>query len=181
MRHHDQGDAIHRRVIHTPAGSSVTNGPKQRNAGSMTETPTQQSWIPHLDAAAGTLPAATTTTTDVYRALALAWHSSVAITRPASVGTELGWMRLAEALSTAWAELATIVDPPAAVPFEAGTPPVPGSLDDNGQLRDTLARLVHATASALRTIADGRTATVDAALTLAGIAVELEASIEGWP
>jgi hypothetical protein len=147
----------------------------------MTETPTQQSWIPHLDAATGTLPAATTTAADVYRALALAWHTSVAVTDPASVVTEMGWMRLAEALHAAWAELATVVGPPTAVPFEAGSPPVTGLLDDTGQLRDALAHLVRATAEALRTLAADRPWTVDTALTVAGIAVELDASVEGWP
>jgi hypothetical protein len=181
MWHHDRSTAIHGRVIHSPVGSGVAGFRERRNTGDMTETPTQQSWIPHLDAATGTLPAATTTAADVYRALALAWHTSVAVTHPASVVTELGWMRLAEALHTAWAELATVVDPPAAVPFEAGTPPVTGPLDDTEQLRNALARLVRATAAALRTLAADHPPTADAALTVAGIAVELEASIEGWP
>lgn len=181
MRHHDQSTAIHRRVIHRPVGSGVAAGRESRNTDAMTEIPTHQSWIPHLNAATGTLPATTTTAADVYRALALAWHTSVAVTHPASVVTELGWMRLAEALHTAWAELATVAVPPAAVPFEAGTPPVTGPLDDTEQLRDALTRLVHATAAALRTLAEDHPPTVDVALTMAGIAVELDTGVEGWP
>lgn len=177
----DQSTAIHRRVIHRPAGSGVAAGRQRRNTGAMPETPTQQSWIPHLHAATSTLPAATTTAADVYRALALAWHTSVAVTHPASVVTELGWMRLAEALHTAWAELATVAVPPAAVPFEAGTPPVTGPLDDTEPLRDALTRLVHFAAAALRSLAEDHPPTVDVTLTLAGVAVELDASVEGWP
>lgn len=181
MPHHDRSNAIHRRVIHSPAGSGLAAGRARRDTGAMTQTPTQQTWIPHLDAATGTLPAATTTAADVYQALALAWHTSVAVTHPASVATELGWMRLAEALSTSWAELTTVADPPVAVPFKAGTPPVTGPLDDTRQLRDALARLIHATAAALRTLAADRPPTVDAALTMEDIAIELDASVEGWP
>lgn len=169
------------RVIHSPGKPGVAAGRERRDTGAMTETPDQQSWIPQLDTATRTLPAAATTPADVYRALALAWHTSVAVADPASVVTELGWMGLAEALRGAWAELATVADPPGVVPFEAGTPPVSGPLDDTRQLRDALARLVHATAAALRTLAADRPSTVDGALTVAGIAVELEAAIESWP
>lgn len=178
--HQYHTDLIHKRVIHSLARSRVAAGRGGHDAGAMTEIPNQQSWIPHLDAATGTLHAATTTPADLYKALALTWHTSVAITEPASVYTELGWMRLAEALHTAWGELATVIDPPTVVPFGANTPSVTGPLDDTGQLREAVACLVHATAAALRTYAD-RPLTVDTGLIVAGIAVDLAASIEGWP
>jgi hypothetical protein len=146
----------------------------------MLETPTHRSWIRHLDTATGALPGPTTLT-GVYRALALAWQASGAVAHPASVTTELGWMRLAEALNAAWTELATVVDPPTAAPFEAGIPDVTGQLDDTVHLRASLIGLMHATAAALRTHAATNQPTVDAALTMTDIAAELDACLEGWP
>lgn len=89
----------------------------RHHTGGMTATPTPQTWISYLPAATETLTA-TTNMVDVYRALAVAWHTSKAVGHPASVGTELRWIRLAEALHTAWAELATVADAPTPVPFK---------------------------------------------------------------
>jgi hypothetical protein len=177
---HNRREPIHRQAIHSPDGSAVAARRDQHHTGGMTDTPTQQTWIPQLASAAGNLTTAPTTV-DVYRALALAWHTSRAVAHPASVAAELGWMRLAEALYTAWAELATIVDPPAAVPFEVGIPPITGPVEDSEQLRDAVARLVQATAVALRTHAAAGPWALDAALTTADIAADLDASVEGWP
>jgi hypothetical protein len=139
----------------------------------MTHHPTLQAWMDHLDAAARNkavnIPV-------LFERLALAWHAVAAVRRPASLATELGWMRLAEALVDAWTDLATAGSPPGSIDGNVGQPSQP--LSDTPQARRAVAALIRATAAGLR---ERSAAETDGGLALASAAATLDGAVEDWP
>jgi hypothetical protein len=171
---------IHSRLIHRPARGPLAGLAGDGHTGSMSDSSTLQSWAARLDDAASAL-SHDPTAPSVYEALALAWQTAKLVGQPASPATALSWMRLAEALSEAWADLTVLADPPGPVPFDPGAPPQTGVLDDTPQLRGSVARLLRATAAAVRELAGADGHSVDTALALAIIASTLDDTARDWP
>lgn len=153
---------------------SVATADHRKHTDGMTHHRTQQAWIYHLDAAA-TRPNEAISLSESFERLTLAWHATAAVNRPASLATELGWMRLAEALVDAWTDLATAGSSPGSIDVNIGQPGHP--LPDTPDARRAVARLIRATAADLR---ERSTTEADAELALASAADTLDSAVEDW-
>jgi hypothetical protein len=140
----------------------------------------QQSWTSQLESAVACLAEAPEIPT-VYQTLALAWRATASVGHPMSAATELRWMRLAEALFSAWNDLSTLDDPPGPIGHTA-SPSVDGALEDTPQHRAAVAGLLRTAAAALRHLSvTAERDDVDAALTMSSIAAGLDSAVEDWP
>lgn len=172
---HDDARVIHRRAFPQTASNQMATAVFATHTDRMTYHSWQQTWISHLDAKA-TTPDQIDNPVTVFERLALAWHATAAVTRPASPATEHAWMRLAEALLEAWNDLTSTATPPGPIDINVGQPDQP--MPDTPLTRQALARLARSTAAYLRV----RPATqADAALTLASVAHTLDSAVEDWP
>jgi hypothetical protein len=170
---------IHRPVIHRPPGRPVA-APTGGDHTDPMPNPQNPPPCTRLEAAA-TNVANQPSPPAVYQALALAWHTVAAVTRPASPATEHRWMRLAEALHAAWSDLAAVDPPPGPIGTGAAGPP-DQDLADTAQLRRAVARLLRTTATGLRQLAtSAERADPHTALTLTCAAATLQAAVQDWP
>ena len=172
---HDDADVIHRRVFHRRASNQMAAAALATHTDRMTNHSSQQAWISHLDTNTAA-PEATGDLATVFQRLALAWHATAAVARPASPATEHAWLRLAEALLEAWSDLASTAPAPGPIGINVGQPDQP--MPDTPQARQAVARLARRTAADLRA---RPAAQADAALTLASVADTLEGAVEDWP
>lgn len=183
---------VHEQVVHNPARPAMTPPAIGDHTRPMTDQTLPAHWIPQLATATAALENQPTTA-EVYRAMALAWHTAAALAHHATPASALGWLRLTEALTEARTHLADVdpaaaqatLDPTAAANLDVraddtgtvpsgvdGTPGRLGGLEDTLPLRQAVAALTAAAATALRQLAAATDnpkqalATATAALTL---------------